>query len=62
MIFMVTLFQLEDCGDTIEKIRIGHDNTGLTAGWHLTRVTVRRLHETGKVGISVFVCCYSIAF
>ena len=40
---------MEDCGDTIEKIRIGHDNSGLTAGWHLDKVTVRRLHDTGKV-------------
>ena len=40
---------MEDVGDTIEKIRIGHDNTGLTAGWHLDHVTVRRLHDTGKV-------------
>ena len=41
--------QLEDVGDTIEKIRIGHDNSGMTPGWHLDKVTIRRLHESGKV-------------
>lgn len=40
--------ELEDVGDTIEKIRIGHDNAGLTPGWHLDKVTIRRLHESGK--------------
>lgn len=41
--------QLEDVGDKIEKIRVGHDGTGLGAGWHLDKVEVRRLHDTGKV-------------
>lgn len=49
MIFIMFCSQLEDIGDTIEKIRIGHDNSGIGSGWHLEKVTVRRLHETGKV-------------
>ena len=40
--------QLDDVGEVIEKIRIGHNNKGLTAGWHLERVEVRRLQEDGQ--------------
>ena len=47
------MFQLEDIGETIEKIRIGHDGTGFGSGWHLDKVEVRRLHETGKVSRGV---------
>ena len=42
--------QLEDVGDVIEKIRIGHDNRGVNPGWHLDRVEIRRLLRKGKVG------------
>lgn len=41
--------QLEDIGDIIEKIRIGHDNRGVNGGWHLDRVEIRRLLRKGKV-------------
>lgn len=41
--------QLEDVGDTIEKIRIGHDNRGSNPGWHLDRVEIRRQLRKGKV-------------
>ena len=37
--------QLDNVGDVIEKIRIGHDNKGITPGWHLDKVEVRRLQE-----------------
>lgn len=40
---------MEDVGESIEKIRIGHNNSGLTAGWHLNRVEIRKLHDSGKV-------------
>lgn len=41
--------QLEDVGDVIEKIRIGHNNHGVNPGWHLDRVEIRRLLRKGKV-------------
>ena len=41
--------QLEDVGDMIEKIRIGHDGKGWACGWHLDKVEVRRLKDCGKV-------------
>ena len=41
--------QLEDIGDVIEKIRIGHDNRGTNPGWHLDRVEIRRQLRKGKV-------------
>uniref|UniRef100_A0A3Q2ZDP0 Lipoxygenase homology PLAT domains 1b n=1 Tax=Kryptolebias marmoratus TaxID=37003 RepID=A0A3Q2ZDP0_KRYMA len=31
------IVELEDIGDVIEKIRIGHDNRGTNPGWHLDR-------------------------
>uniref|UniRef100_A0A8C0QYQ0 Lipoxygenase homology PLAT domains 1 n=1 Tax=Canis lupus dingo TaxID=286419 RepID=A0A8C0QYQ0_CANLU len=34
---------LEDVGEIIEKIRIGHDNTGINPGWHCSHVDIRRL-------------------
>jgi hypothetical protein len=40
--------KLEDVGD-ITKLRIGHDNAGLFAGWHLEKVEVRTLNNAGKV-------------
>jgi PLAT/LH2 domain len=41
--------QLEDIKGEIEKLRIGHDGKGFGAGWHLDKVEVRRLKDTGKV-------------
>ena len=48
--FLMLSTQLEDVGDVIEKIRIGHDNRGVNPGWHLDRVEIRRLLRKGKVG------------
>ncbi|XP_061672103.1 LOW QUALITY PROTEIN: lipoxygenase homology domain-containing protein 1-like [Syngnathoides biaculeatus] len=42
------LCQLEDVGDIIEKIRVGHDNRGSNPGWHLDRVEIRRLLRKRK--------------
>ncbi|KAF7660325.1 hypothetical protein LDENG_00284760 [Lucifuga dentata] len=42
------IVELEDVGDIIEKIRIGHDNRGVNPGWHLDRVEIRRLFRKGK--------------
>ncbi|XP_054895001.1 lipoxygenase homology domain-containing protein 1 [Poeciliopsis prolifica] len=42
------IVELEDIGDVIEKIRIGHDNRGTNPGWHLDRVEVRRQLRKGK--------------
>lgn len=46
---MLSFSQLEDVGDVIEKIRIGHDNRGTNPGWHLDRVEIRRQLRKGKV-------------
>lgn len=40
---------MEDVGDSIDKMRIWHDNEGLTAGWKLDKVEIRKLHDSGKV-------------
>ncbi|TNN59103.1 Lipoxygenase y domain-containing protein 1 [Liparis tanakae] len=40
--------RLEDVGEDIEKIRIGHDNKGSNPGWHLDRVEIRRQLRKGK--------------
>jgi hypothetical protein len=40
---------MEDVGDKIKKIRIGHDDHGLFAGWHVDRIEIRRLKKSGKV-------------
>ncbi|XP_020948242.1 lipoxygenase homology domain-containing protein 1 isoform X1 [Sus scrofa] len=37
------IVELEDVGEIIEKIRIGHDNTGMNPGWHCSHVDIRRL-------------------
>ncbi|MED6285501.1 hypothetical protein CHARACLAT_029959, partial [Characodon lateralis] len=42
------IVELEDVGDVVEKIRIGHDNRGVNPGWHLDRVEIRRLLRKGK--------------
>ncbi|KAF7200542.1 lipoxygenase homology domain-containing protein 1-like [Nothobranchius furzeri] len=46
------IVELEDVGDVIEKIRIGHDNRGTNPGWHLDRVEIRRQLRKGKVANS----------
>uniref|UniRef100_A0A4W6CJK4 Lipoxygenase homology PLAT domains 1 n=1 Tax=Lates calcarifer TaxID=8187 RepID=A0A4W6CJK4_LATCA len=52
------IVELEDVGDVIEKIRIGHDNRGTNPGWHLDRVEIRRQLRKGKVGseTTIFPC------
>ncbi|ESO97796.1 hypothetical protein LOTGIDRAFT_208950 [Lottia gigantea] len=51
------IVELEDVGESIEKIRIGHDGTGLGSGWHLDKIEVRKLHETGKGSITYTFPC-----
>lgn len=45
------IVELEDTGDSIEKIRIGHDGSGFGDGWHLSNVSIRKLQDSGKVRI-----------
>ncbi len=35
--------ELENVGKSIRKIRIGHDNSGMSSGWHLAWVEIREL-------------------
>uniref|UniRef100_A0A803U0L0 Lipoxygenase homology PLAT domains 1 n=1 Tax=Anolis carolinensis TaxID=28377 RepID=A0A803U0L0_ANOCA len=42
------IVELEDVGDILEKIRIGHDGSGINPGWHLKKVEIRRLLRNGK--------------
>uniref|UniRef100_A0A8C3XGD8 Lipoxygenase homology domains 1 n=1 Tax=Cyanoderma ruficeps TaxID=181631 RepID=A0A8C3XGD8_9PASS len=51
------IVELEDVGDMIEKIRIGHHGGGLNSGWHLDRVTIRRLLPNGKGSETVTFPC-----
>ncbi|XP_066195695.1 lipoxygenase homology domain-containing protein 1 [Sylvia atricapilla] len=51
------IVELEDVGDIIEKIRIGHHGGGLNSGWHLDRVTIRRLLPNGKGSETVTFPC-----
>ncbi|XP_057216274.1 lipoxygenase homology domain-containing protein 1-like isoform X1 [Triplophysa rosa] len=51
------IVELEDIGDIIEKIRIGHDNRGVNPGWHLDRVEIRRLLRNGKGSETVIFPC-----
>ncbi|KAM3939741.1 lipoxygenase homology domain-containing protein 1 [Leptodactylus fuscus] len=51
------IVELEDIGDVIEKIRIGHNDTGINAGWHLDRVEIRRLLPNGKGSQTVTFPC-----
>ncbi|NWI83337.1 LOXH1 protein, partial [Dryoscopus gambensis] len=51
------IVELEDVGDIIEKIRIGHNSGGLNSGWHLDRVTIRRLLPNGKGSETVTFPC-----
>ncbi|XP_063398724.1 lipoxygenase homology domain-containing protein 1-like isoform X1 [Mytilus trossulus] len=41
--------EMEDVGDSIEKLRIWHDNEGMTAGWKLDKIEVRKLHDSNKL-------------
>ncbi|CAM2710921.1 unnamed protein product [Rotaria socialis] len=50
------VLELEDVGQFIEKIRIGHDNTGWGAAWHLDRVEIRRLDKNKKSKTFIFPC------
>lgn len=48
--FFFGLFcKMENIGDDVEKIRIGHDGSGLGAGWYLAKVEVRKFISSGKV-------------
>ena len=38
----VVCAQMEDVGDPLEKIRVGHDDSGLGPAWHLEKVEVRK--------------------
>ncbi|KAE8636810.1 hypothetical protein XENTR_v10003144 [Xenopus tropicalis] len=51
------IVELEDVGDIIEKIRIGHTDKGMSAGWHLDRVEIRRLLPNGKGSQTVTFPC-----
>nr|XP_047907421.1 lipoxygenase homology domain-containing protein 1 isoform X2 [Anser cygnoides] len=51
------IVELEDVGDIIEKIRIGHNGGGLNSGWHLDRVAIRRLLPNGKGSETVTFPC-----
>ncbi|NXA96195.1 LOXH1 protein, partial [Melanocharis versteri] len=51
------IVELEDVGDIIEKIRIGHNGGGLNSGWHLDRVKIRRLLPNGKGSETVTFPC-----
>ncbi|KAM7392648.1 hypothetical protein PAMA_007662 [Pampus argenteus] len=51
------IVELEDVGDVIEKIRIGHDNRRVNPGWHLDRVEIRRLLRKGKGSETVIFPC-----
>ncbi|XP_041436582.1 lipoxygenase homology domain-containing protein 1 [Xenopus laevis] len=51
------IVELEDVGDIIEKIRIGHTGKGINSGWHLDRVEIRRLLPNGKGSQTVTFPC-----
>ncbi|XP_039606557.1 lipoxygenase homology domain-containing protein 1-like [Polypterus senegalus] len=51
------IVELEDVGDVIEKIRIGHNGKGINSGWHLDRVEIRRLLPKGKGSETVIFPC-----
>ncbi|XP_068508966.1 lipoxygenase homology domain-containing protein 1 [Syngnathus scovelli] len=51
------IVELEDVGEVIEKIRIGHDNRGVNPGWYLDRVEIRRLLKKGKGSETVIFPC-----
>nr|KAI8760088.1 lipoxygenase homology domain-containing protein 1-like [Biomphalaria glabrata] len=51
------IVELEDVGPSIEKLRIGHDGSGFGAAWHLDKVEVRRLHDSGKGSVTYTFPC-----
>ncbi|XP_078580092.1 lipoxygenase homology domain-containing protein 1-like isoform X2 [Branchiostoma floridae x Branchiostoma japonicum] len=53
----IFIVEMEDVGDPIEKIRIGHDGKGWGAGWHLEKVEVRRLTDDKKGSITYTFPC-----
>ncbi|KAM8885089.1 lipoxygenase homology domain-containing protein 1, partial [Spinachia spinachia] len=53
------IVELEDIGEVIEKIRIGHDNKGTNPGWHLDRVEIRRQLRKGKGSETTIFPCES---
>ncbi|KAL6113992.1 loxhd1 [Pungitius sinensis] len=53
------IVELEDVGEVIEKIRIGHDNKGTNPGWHLDRVEIRRQLRKGKGSETTIFPCES---
>ena len=57
IIFIIHVLQLDNVGDVIEKIRIGHDNKGIAAGWHLDKVEVRRLKDDGETSTTYTFPC-----
>ncbi|XP_038600030.1 lipoxygenase homology domain-containing protein 1 isoform X2 [Tachyglossus aculeatus] len=42
------IVELEDVGEVLEKIRIGHDNSGINPGWHCDHIDIRRLLPGGE--------------
>ncbi|RDD42008.1 Lipoxygenase homology domain-containing protein 1 [Trichoplax sp. H2] len=42
------VLELDDVGEEITKLRIGHDGKGWGAGWHLDKVEICRLLDGGK--------------
>ncbi|KAI8493666.1 Lipoxygenase y domain-containing protein 1, partial [Branchiostoma belcheri] len=53
----IFIVEMEDVGDPIEKVRIGHDGKGWGAGWHLDKVEVRRLTDDKKGSITYTFPC-----
>ncbi|KAH9519113.1 Lipoxygenase y domain-containing protein 1 [Bulinus truncatus] len=51
------IVEMEDVGESIEKLRIGHDDSGFGAAWHLEKVEVRRLHNSGKGSVTYTFPC-----
>ncbi|XP_059845764.1 lipoxygenase homology domain-containing protein 1 [Hypanus sabinus] len=51
------IIELEDVGECIEKIRIGHDGRGINSGWHLDSVEIRRLLSKGKGSETIVFPC-----
>jgi len=43
------IVELEDVGDVLSKLTIGHDGSGMGAGWHLDKVVVRRVDDANTV-------------
>ncbi len=48
----VSKFQMEDVGDQLSKLRIGHDGRGWGNGWHLDKVEVKKLLRNKSVSLT----------